>query len=302
VAQPPAPAPTSARQQVEGAYDSSTVLFRGLCRFGWKPLMNLGYFRLHALPMLVFGLAPFQRELVRRSLALLDPRAGECILDAACGLGWSSARIAERGARVIGLDLLADHVADARDRYGSGPDRSWLQGDARSLPLADASLDGVHFLEAGFHLGPEGRLAFLAEAFRVLRPGGRLVLVDFSWASADPAEIESADPERAVRDTWHFEQFEPLERYRERARSCGFRELGIYDWTRPVLDRFQLIGDLITRLGRYTIPRQVLCLLRPSWREAPIEEWIELHRVIQAHSSVRRQTRYVALLLEKPNA
>jgi SAM-dependent methyltransferase len=291
---------TSRASTIDAAYDESTALLRGLRMYGWGPLLNLGYYRLRELPLLALGLGFFQRRLALESLALLDPRPDERILDVACGRGWTTDRIARRGAEGVGLDLLERHVHEARRRFGEGPSCRFVQGDATCLCVGDASFDKLHCLEAGFQLGPDGRLAFLREAYRALRPGGRLVLVDFVWTTSDPSEIDAFDPDRAVRDTWRFEEFEPLARYRERAAACGFREVRAVDWTTPVLRRFQAVGDLITTLGLYRVPRWILCLFRPAWRRAPLEDWFEVHRVVQAHSRVRQRTRYLAMVLEKP--
>jgi SAM-dependent methyltransferase len=291
---------TGRASTIDAAYDESTALLRGLRMYGWGPLINLGYFRILELPLLALGLGFFQRRLALESLALLDPRPGERILDVACGRGWTTERMARRGAEAVGLDLLERHVLEARRRFGEGPRHRFLQGDSATLPVGAASVDKIHCLDAGFQFGPDGRLAFLREAFRALRPGGRLVLVDFVWTTPDPSEIDAFDPDRSVRDTWCFEEFEPLVRYRERADACGFREVRALDWTTPVLHRFQAIGNAITTLGLYRVPRWILCLFRPAWRRAPLEDWFDVHRVVQAHSRVRQRTRYLAFVLEKP--
>jgi SAM-dependent methyltransferase len=287
---------------IDAAYDESTVLFRGLRMYGWGPLLNLGYFRLWELPMLAGGLGFFQRRLALQSLALLDPRPGERILDVACGWGWTTARIARAGARAIGVDLLARQLGEARRLYGGEARVDFVRGDAAALPVRAAAFDGIHCLEAGFQFGADGRLDFLRDAARALRPGGRLVLTDFVWTGDDPGEIDALDHDRAVRDTWRFDEFEPLRRYRERAAACGLREVRTLDWTRLVLRRFQSVGDVICTLGLYRAPRWVLCLFRPAWRRAPLEDWFELHRVVRAHSRVRQRTRYGALVFQKEGA
>src|SRR5215468_10275572 len=107
--------------RLAAAYDGSTAAFRALEAFGWGELVNLGYYPMGALPATPFGLAPFQRLLVKRALDLLAAAPGERVLDAACGRGGTSSRIAARGAEVLGLDLLPENVAEAEARFGSLP-------------------------------------------------------------------------------------------------------------------------------------------------------------------------------------
>jgi SAM-dependent methyltransferase len=292
---------------IRGAYDGSSVAFRGLTAWGWGELVNLGYYPLLALPWLALGMAPFQRRLVARALDLLAPRPGERVLDAGCGRGGSTVRIAARGADVVGIDLLPENVAEAEARFGGDPrvrfavgDVTRLAGCTADVDLSDGSFDAILCLEAAFHFGAKGRRAFLEEARRLLRPGGRLVLVDFVWSDSHPERIESLDPKRYVRDTWRFAEFEPLERYRLTARELGFRERELHDWTGPVTRRFQWIATFLARTGNTRLGRALWCALRPGLRRIRADEWPELVALMRAHGEVQRASRYVALLLEKP--
>ena len=157
----------------------------------------------------------------------------------------------------------------------------------------------MHCLEAAFHFGAKGRRAFLEECARVLRPGGRLVLVDFVWRDAEPEAIERVDARRIVRDTWRFADFEPLERYRAHARELGLVERACLDWTVPVIGRFQRIGMTISRLGTFAPTRALLCAVRPGLARIRPDEWRFLVELMRAHDAVRRHGRYVALVFEK---
>ena len=294
-------------ESIGRAYDGSTLMFRALSAFGWGPLLNLGYFSLPSLPLLLLGLAPFQRALARRSISLLRPAPGELIADVGCGQGWSTREIARRGARAIGIDLVEAHTVAARGLYADVPELRYQRGDAArlgetlaELGVAKASLDGVLALECAFQFGREGRRAFLAEAHRALRPGGRLVIVDFAWRRDDPYEIERLDPDHRVRGTWAFEVFEPLSSYREAAREAGFEEEQLLDWSGPVLNRFQLIGDTLLSLGRFAAFRFLVSLVHPGLRAFSAEEWAENRRMVQVMSAVRASTCYVAMRLVKP--
>ena len=290
----------SDEQTIACAYDGTSVAFRALEAWGWDELVNLGFYPLHALPGLLFGMAPFQRRLVAHALDLLAPAAGERILDAACGRGGATAALAARGAVVLGVDLVPGNLARARARFGAHPRVHFAPGDVTRLAFEPASFDGVLCLEAGFHLGAKGRRAFLEEAWRVLRPGGRLVLVDFVWRDSQPERIAACDPDHLVRDTWRFEEFEPLERYRRNARALGFVERAFRDWTRPVIDRFQHIATFLARTGNTRAGRALWCALRPRLRRIRPDEWQSLVPLMRAHDRVRRSSRYVAFLFEKP--
>jgi SAM-dependent methyltransferase len=301
----------TAPETVRSAYDGSTALFRLLATNGWGELLNLGYYRVVRLPLVVFGLARFQRELADRSIALLDPRPGQRVLDACCGRGYTTARIAESGAEVLGLDLLEEHVEQATDQFGGVPNVQFASADVTGLPasaagspLGDGALDGVHCLEAAFHFGPAGRRAFLAEAYRVLRPGGRLVLVDFTWRDEHPDDIAACDPDRLVRDTWRFEEFEPLSRYRRTASELGFRERAAYDWTTPVMARFSLVGHVTARIGLTRVGRAAMRArpFRDTLGRVPTADWREIIDWLRAGDAVRRASRYTAFVFEKPEA
>jgi SAM-dependent methyltransferase len=100
---------------------------------------------------------------------------GTVLLDVACGPGLVSAAAAARGARVTGVDFSPNMVAEARRR---NPAMTFQEGDAESLPFADASFDAV-VIGFGLHHFPSPGRA-IAEARRVLRPGGRLGFT--TWA------------------------------------------------------------------------------------------------------------------------
>jgi SAM-dependent methyltransferase len=114
-------------------------------------------------------------EVIWRQLGL-EP--GVEVLDMACGHGRIANRLAARGASVTGLDalpLFLEHArADADTREVAV---RYVQGDMRALPFSDASFDRVvsWFTSFGYFSDAENRTV-LAEAVRVLRPGGRLMI------------------------------------------------------------------------------------------------------------------------------
>ena len=83
---------------------------------------------------------PPAAELVRRA----SPRAGQRVLDVACGTGVVAVTVARLGARVTGLDLTPELLERARENARiAGVDIEWHQGDVEQLPFADATYEVV---------------------------------------------------------------------------------------------------------------------------------------------------------------
>jgi len=105
----------------------------------------------------------------------IDPQPGERILDIAAGTGTSSAALARTGATVIAFDFSAGMIEEGRRRH---PDLEFVQGDAEKLPFGDDEFDAVT-ISFGLRNVQRPDVA-LAEMYRVLKPGGRVVVSEFS--------------------------------------------------------------------------------------------------------------------------
>jgi ubiquinone/menaquinone biosynthesis C-methylase UbiE len=114
---------------------------------------------------------------LRRFSALLrGPAQGSEWLDAGCGAGTYTRLLASRGARVVGLDYSWPTLTKARAR-DDGTAR-YVAADVRRLPFADASFDGVVFLNSLHHAPVEVMESCLIEAGRVTAPEGRIVVIE----------------------------------------------------------------------------------------------------------------------------
>ena len=106
----------------------------------------------------------------RRTISALGLPPGSTVVDLACGTGDLAAELAARGLRPIGADLSFGMLANAPRPFPR------LQADGARLPLPDASIDG---LTCGFALRNFTDLhATFTEMARVLRPGGRIALLE----------------------------------------------------------------------------------------------------------------------------
>jgi ubiquinone/menaquinone biosynthesis C-methylase UbiE len=119
-------------------------------------------------------------------VARAQPRAGEAVLDVACGTGVVARLAASRmvRGRVVGLDLNTGMLAVARSLPGEGMAIEWIEGSALALPFPDRSFDLV-LCQLGLQFFPD-RARALGEMCRVLSPSGRIALSVYSPIERTP--------------------------------------------------------------------------------------------------------------------
>ncbi|MBG6237292.1 demethylmenaquinone methyltransferase/2-methoxy-6-polyprenyl-1,4-benzoquinol methylase [Mycetocola sp. CAN_C7] len=108
----------------------------------------------------------------------VDPHPGDRILDLAAGTGTSSASLAKSGATVIAADFSPGMIEVGRKKFGRVRNLQFVEADATNLPFADDEFDATT-ISFGLRNVVEPKKA-IAEMFRVTKPGGRIVICEFS--------------------------------------------------------------------------------------------------------------------------
>ena len=135
-----------------------------------------------------------RRALIREAL---DAKPGERILDVGCGPGFYVAELLDEvGAEgsVVGIDGSGAMLAVAAHRCERHSNVAFHEADVLALPVEDASFDRALCVQVLEYV--QDVQAALAEMYRVLRPGGRLVVWDVDWATVS---WHSSDPDRMAR-------------------------------------------------------------------------------------------------------
>ena len=138
-----------------------------------------------------------ERRLRQAILAVARLEPGEHVLDAGCGTGTlalaAKSRVGENGT-VDGVDASVEMIYAAREKAaGQGLAVRFETATVQELPFDGARFDVVLCTLVMHHLPREGRTEGVAEMFRVLRPGGRLLVVDLApggvWTALNPVAL-----------------------------------------------------------------------------------------------------------------
>ncbi len=280
---------TSYNESVIAYYDRAEVSYRDIWDLDRSMALHYGYWdgSVHNFPQ---SLLKTNQVLA----GILAPLPGEKILDAGCGVGGSSVFLASQyGCQTTGISLSEKQIASARAnaaRKGVEKLCRFLVDDFTQTAFPDQSFDAVWALESVCHA--RDKKDFLAEAFRLLKPGGRLVLADGFRKPGLGTEEEKLL--RQWLHGWSIHDLETIENMQFLAAEAGFETITVRDFSdniRPTslrMYRFGLMaryyGKLMRLFGKkygnpYTINNTIGAIAQYKALQKQLWHYLAMHAV-----------------------
>jgi tocopherol O-methyltransferase len=251
-------------QQIQQFYDASSGLWEQV----WGEHMHHGYYGPNGDQ--IKDRRQAQIDLVEELLKESQVEQAERILDVGCGIGGSSLYLAQKfNATVTGITLSPVQATRATERAQTAgmaaksmtPSAKFQVADALSMPFADQSFDLVWSLESGEHMPDKAK--FLQECYRVLKPGGRLIMATWCHRPTDSVEGPLTTTEQTylakIYRVYCLPYVISLPEYEVIARNLLFKNIRTTDWSKAVAPFWHVVIDSALS------PKAVWGLLTAGW-------------------------------------
>ncbi len=177
---------------------------------------------------------PHEASLLQMNQKLAEFAAiqpADSVLDAGCGYGGSSLWLAEHlGCQATGVTLVGYQVQKARKLAAASPAASklrFIEADYAHSGLPDASFDVVWGVESIVHC--DDKALFVREAFRLLKPGGRLLISEYLLRQDPPLSAEEQARMKPFLDGWMMPDLLTPGQYSEYLTAAGFQDSVFHD-------------------------------------------------------------------------
>jgi tocopherol O-methyltransferase len=247
-------------QQIQQFYDASSGLWEKI----WGEHMHHGYYGVDGKKQLDRRQA--QIDLIEELLGWSEYAAGGTpkIIDIGCGIGGSSLYLAEKlNADVVGITLSPVQANRATERAAAAglTDRATFKvANALEIPYPDNTFDLVWTLESGEHM-PD-KVKFLQECYRVLKPGGRLIMATWCHRSTESGGLTSDESKHLekIYEVYCLPYVISLPEYEAITKDCGFQGLRSADWSIAVAPFWDVVID------SSITPQAIFGLLTSGWK------------------------------------
>jgi tocopherol O-methyltransferase len=230
-------------QQIQQFYDASSGLWEQI----WGEHMHHGYYGRAGTDKRDRRQA--QIDLIEELLDWAGVKRAENIIDVGCGIGGSTLYLAQKfNAKATGITLSPVQAARATERaqeFNLEEKVQFRVADALKMPFEDNNFDLVWSLESGEHMPDKAQ--FLQECYRVLKPGGTLILATWCHRPTNSLAGElTPDEKRHLEEIYRvycLPYVISLPEYEAIALSCGFKHLRSDDWSMAVAPFWNIVID-----------------------------------------------------------
>ena len=188
------------------------------------------------------------------------------IIDVGCGIGGSTLYLAQKfDSQATGISLSPVQVSRAKERAKEADVDNRVKfevANALEMPFADNTFDLVWSLESGEHMPDKAK--FLAECYRVLQPGGRMIFATWCHRETNSLAGELTPGELAhlkeIYRVYCLPYVISLSEYRQIATECGFKDLKADEWSMAVAPFWDVVIDSAIT------PQAIVGLAKAGWQ------------------------------------
>ncbi|MBD1805208.1 methyltransferase domain-containing protein [Microcoleus sp. FACHB-SPT15] len=247
------------QSQIQQFYDASSGLWEQV----WGEHMHHGYYG--ATGNEKKDRRQAQIDLIEELLKWAEVRQAEQIIDVGCGIGGSSLYLAQKfNARATGITLSpvqASRATERAEEAGLAAAVQFQVADALDMPFADETFDFVWSMESGEHMPDKEK--FLAECYRVLKPGGTFLMATWCHRPITPATGQlTIDEQQHLAEIYRvycLPYVISLPEYEAIAHHLPFQNIRTADWSDAVAPFWDIVIDSTFE------PQAIFGLLQSGW-------------------------------------